>query len=130
MNAALLALPILALATATGLAAGPGERAEGSYERAGAYSQSAKVIVMDAPDDFAASFQTSTAGCVGSVGALGKATGPREIVFTKRDETGGLCRLTMRFTPDFRSAEISEDKCLYWHGAACDFSGRLKRVGR
>ena len=131
MRSSLLLSAVLTCAIAIpALAAGPGYRAEGTYERKGAYSQSAKIIVLDAPDQFAASFSTGISGCGGGVGMNGRALSTSEILFTKKDEGGGLCRITVRFSPDFRSAKVSEDGCLYWHGASCDFEGTLKRTSK
>lgn len=120
---------LLTLSTPT-LAQGPGFEAEGTYVLQGrAASIGMKVIVLDAPDTFAASFQTATRGCGGAVGATGKAVGKSELVFTKKDELGGQCTIEVRFSPDFKRAQVDEDGCLAWHGAACSFSGELRRIG-
>lgn len=112
------------------VAAGPGFSAEGIYERKGSYAQAAKIIAIDTPDQFAASFSTGTRGCGGSVGMLGKATGPKQILFTKRDDAGGLCKITVTFGPDYKTAKVSEDGCTSYHGASCDFDGDLKLTAR
>lgn len=123
-----LSVILASAVTVPAIAAGPGYRAEGTFERKGPYSQSAKIIVIDAPDQFAASFSTGISGCGGGVGMNGRAHSASEILFTKKDDSGGLCRITVKFSPNFRSVKVSEDGCLYWHGASCDFEGTLKRT--
>lgn len=118
----LIAAPVASLSQDAGPA--------GTYRRSGPYDQTFKVRAGREPGSFFGSFSVATRGCTGSVDAPGRATGLQEVVFTERDDGGSLCRITMRFGPGFRTVAVSEDDCLYWHGASCDFEGKLKRVGR
>ncbi|GJD57448.1 hypothetical protein MTDSW087_00933 [Methylobacterium dankookense] len=131
MRYVLLLLPFLIPATVDlTAAASSGSLAAGTYQRKGVYSQRAKIAFTAAPDQFAGSFYTSTSGCVGEVGMTGRSVNSTEILFTKKDEVGGTCRIRVKFDPNFRSAKMSEDGCMFWHGTSCDFEGTLTRTKR
>lgn len=103
--------------------------AVGRYETKGAYSQTLKIDRSRSAGRYAGSFMVVTRGCVGEAKVTGQAAGPRRIVFTERDESLGICRLTATFSGDFRSVTIAEENC-HMHGASCSFEGTLKRRGR
>lgn len=131
MRSAQLLLLFSALAAVNpAAAASSGTQAAGTYQRKGAYSQRAKISVAAAPDRFAGSFYTGMSGCAGEVEMIGRAVSSTEILFTKKDEAGGTCRIRVKFDENYRSARMSEDGCMFWHGASCDFEGTLKRTQR
>lgn len=111
-------------------AAGPGGKAVGTFEhKDDGYEQSVKVKPA-ASAGYAGAFSTATnRGCGGGVTMKGRATGPTTIVFSKTED-GQACRITARYTSDFRSVDLEETGCTLWHGASCEFQGTLKRTGR
>ncbi|RYE39759.1 MAG: hypothetical protein EOP21_10305 [Hyphomicrobiales bacterium] len=61
--------------------------------------------------------------CVGKLDAIGRMQG--DALVASPPKTDDSCRITIRKTGN--GISIDEDKCLYWHGAACEFSGPYGR---
>ena len=110
-------------------AAGFDTRAVGTFgSQRGSYEQEI-VVKPDGAGGYIGAFSTATGtGCGGGVTGPGQVTGPRRIVFTKQDDR--TCRITADYTPDFRSVAVTEDGCIAWHGASCDFEGKMRRTRR
>jgi len=61
--------------------------------------------------------------CTGELEAYGEVKAGKLVAET--DSKDDPCRVSI--TRHGAGIEISEQKCLNWHGAACDFNGKLKR---
>lgn len=66
-------------------------------------------------------------GCMGHFTAKGKMIGER-IMQADKEEFGKVCSLTLYFDTHFNNVSTQEDNCTIFHGAACGFSGVLKRI--
>lgn len=78
-----------------------------------------------APTGFDVAVNVSDAsGCSGSIDGLGTLSGNTLTLIKKEEDQ--VCTITARFSGD--TAELSEDNCTGYHGAACGFSGTLKKV--
>lgn len=78
-----------------------------------------------APTGFEVAVNVSDAsGCSGSIDGLGTLSGST-LTLSKKEEDQ-VCTITARFSGE--TAELSEDNCSGYHGAACGFSGTLKKV--
>lgn len=78
-----------------------------------------------APTGFDVTINVSDAsGCSGSIDGLGTLSGNTLTLIKKEEDQ--VCTITARFSGD--TAELNEDNCSGYHGAACGFSGTLKKV--
>ena len=97
----------------------------GNYaSRHGPYSLSAK-ISPNAGGTFKVKVEVASQrpSCMGEVETTAEMKGS-ELV-TQPAEKGDECRLTI--SKSGTGITLKEDKCSTWHGAACEFSGSLKR---
>lgn len=67
---------------------------------------------------------SDSSGCSGSIEGSGTLSGNTMVLSKKEDDQ--MCAITIRFSGD--TAELNEDNCSGYHGAACGFSGTLKKV--
>lgn len=67
---------------------------------------------------------SEASGCAGSIEGAGALSGNTMVLSKKEDDQ--VCAITIKFSGD--TAELSEDNCSGYHGAACGFSGSLKKV--
>ena len=78
-----------------------------------------------APTGFEVAVNVSDAsGCAGTIDGPGTLSGNTLILLKKQEDQ--VCTITAKFSGD--TAELSEDNCSGYHGAACGFSGTLKKV--
>lgn len=78
-----------------------------------------------APTGFDVAVNVSDAsGCAGSV--EGHATLSGNLLTLIKKEEDQVCTITARFSGD--TAELNEDNCSGYHGAACGFTGTLNKV--
>lgn len=78
-----------------------------------------------APTGFDVAVNVSDAsGCAGSVEGHGTLSGNLLTLIKKEEDQ--VCTITVKFSGD--TSEVSEDNCSGYHGAACGFSGTLKKV--
>lgn len=110
-------------------AAGLERQAPGTFEHTEDGYEQLAVVKAAGASVYTAKFEVGTRGCGGGVTMKGRPAGSDTIIFSKTGN-GQTCRITARYSPDFRSVALEEDGCLTWHGAACAFSGTLKRKGR
>lgn len=117
-----IALLLIACASTSALAAGETDGFVGSYENKGAYNQAVK-ITSAGRDRYKGAFEVATRGCVGSVTLTGKPVGKDALAFT------GDCKINVSYAPDRRSIKVTHEYCGF-SGAACDFNGTIRRVGK
>lgn len=67
---------------------------------------------------------SDASGCSGSINGIGTLSGNTMTLIKKEEDQ--VCTITAKFSGD--AAELSEDNCSGYHGAACGFSGTLKKV--
>lgn len=67
---------------------------------------------------------SDASGCAGSIEGAGALSGNAMMLTKKEDDQ--VCTITIKFSGD--TAELNEDNCSGYHGAACGFSGTLKKV--
>ena len=78
-----------------------------------------------APAGFEVAVNVSDAsGCSGIIDGPGTLSGNTLTLLKKQDDQ--VCTITAKFSGD--TAELSEDNCSGYHGAACGFSGTLKKI--
>lgn len=92
-----------------------------------------KPAPQQSPDIFDVSLEVSgPTGCGGSfhetgyLSEYGAGLSVRYLKLFYVEDDGEKCVIDIKFAGDF--ADISEDNCSRFHGAACDFSGRLKKI--
>ncbi|MBH2020439.1 MAG: hypothetical protein I8H91_13045 [Burkholderiales bacterium] len=66
---------------------------------------------------------SSPSGCGGSI--EGSASLVNDVLTLTKKEDDQVCTVTIKFSGD--TAEVDENNCSYYHGAACGFSGTLNR---
>lgn len=66
---------------------------------------------------------SSPSGCAGSIEGVGSVV--NNVLTLTKKEGDQVCTVTIRFEGE--AAEIDENNCSYYHGAACGFSGVLNR---
>ena len=79
---------------------------------------------------FAASLRVdATGGCSGEAEGTGAAVSPYKLSVAVPDPSGGpVCTIDMIYDKSYASVQIAEsDGCLTWHGAQCNFVGKLQR---
>ncbi len=76
------------------------------------------------PIGFDVTLSVSTSGCAGSIDGTGSLSG-KTLTLTKKDDDQ-ICTITVKFVDD--TATVDENNCSYYHGAACGFSGTLKKT--
>lgn len=108
------------------LAAAPASAFEGRYT-AGDTLYSQALTITKSGDRLRGKASVATRGCVGEFDGTGRPNGS-ELVLRAVLE-GRECRLTLRRKPG-STLEVSEEQCLTFHGAACEFSGSYKRQAR
>jgi hypothetical protein len=103
----------------------------GTYERKGSYNQKVKIQSSSGGKAFRATFEVYTRGCLGEATLDGKAINQSQIIFQKKEESlpGGVCKINVRFSPDFNAIEVAHEFCGY-SGVSCDFNGKLRRTKR
>jgi len=77
--------------------------------------------------DISLSVSAATAGgasCGGSIEGTGTLSGDTLTLTKKEDDQ--VCTITIKFAGD--KANIDEENCSYYHGAACSFYGTLNKV--
>ena len=67
---------------------------------------------------------TSPSGCGGAF--VGTGTAADNVLKLMKNEGDQVCTISITFSGE--DAEIEENGCSYFHGAACGFSGSLKKV--
>jgi len=78
-----------------------------------------------APTGFDVAVNVSDAsGCSGYIDGLGTLSGNTLTLIKKEEDQ--VCTITAKFSGD--TAELNEDNCTAYHGAACGFYGTLKKV--
>ena len=63
-------------------------------------------------------------GCIGFFESTGPLSGDK--ITLKKEKEGRVCTISVRFKA-WDIAEINENNCSEYHGAACGFRGTLKR---
>lgn len=111
---------ILAL-TAALVIAGPAAAFEGSYQ--GGYDGQTLKIKKTGAKTYALSFNVAVENCAGGVDLNGTAKGKTLVAVAKEDDN--VCTITVKKTA--HGLSVSEDGCLYYHGASCDFEGKYTR---
>lgn len=80
--------------------------------------------IKPTPTGYDASLGVSSPGCSGSIEGSGSLSGGT-LTLTKK-ENDQTCTITVKFTGN--TAEVDENNCSFYHGAACSFYGTLKKV--
>ncbi|AOZ50775.1 hypothetical protein [Chromobacterium vaccinii] len=99
---------------------------EGSFKSA---PISLELIVLDSDSGtLAASTTVAQEGCSGSVAGIGKLKG-NVLQFKpyKKEEGGEQCVIQVNFSPNGKSASVTETDCSYYHGASCGWEGQKVR---
>ncbi len=80
--------------------------------------------INPAPGGFNVALSVSdSSGCAGSIEGFGLRSGDTITLRTERNER--VCTITIRFAGE--TAEVNENNCSDYHGAACGFRGTLTR---
>jgi len=83
-----------------------------------------KMAIDPAPGGFKISLRVSTSsGCAGSIEGFGTRSG--ETLTLRQKGTAQVCIVTIRFAGE--TAEVSEEMCSDYHGAACGFRGTFTK---
>lgn len=102
---------------------------DGDWKGGGAWNLSLRILVLDVPDGAAAaSLTVGNRDCSGGIDGLGKLRG-NVLTLTpyKKEEGGESCTVKITFDASGKTASVSESQCGYYHGAACEFRGRIKQ---
>lgn len=100
---------------------------QGDYEGRGGGELSMRTLVLD---DYkgvvAANIGVGTRGCAGNFTGIGELKGNtlRLRPYTREPESAA-CMITVTFDASGKTAAMEESSCLFYHGAACEFSGKL-----
>lgn len=90
----------------------------------GALVGDGEMNIKPTPTGFAVTLGvSSSSGCAGSI--EGSALLANNILTLSKKEDDQVCTITVKFSGD--TAEVDENNCSYYHGAACGFSGNLNR---
>ena len=66
---------------------------------------------------------SSPSGCAGTFEGSGSLA--NNVLTLSKNDADQVCTITIKFSGD--TAEVDENNCSYYHGAACGFSGTLNR---
>ena len=106
---------------------GSGGRMEGVFVN---HSADLKIIQGndDEPDVYYMSVGVASGGCSGHVAGQARAVDKTTVVMVVPSEFGRThaCILVSRFGSNFTSVKTSEEGCLAFHGAGCDFDQTLQ----
>jgi len=105
---------VLCAATATGF--------EGRYAAHGGQGFRQSAVISRHDGVYTVRLTVKSRLCTGELEAHGADKGGKLIAATGPDDP---CHVTI--TRHGAGIEIIEEKCLNWHGAACDFNGKLNR---
>lgn len=105
---------------------------DGEWSGSGEGDIGMRLMVMDVEGgDVAASFDVGAPGCGGAMQGLGKVAGNTLTIRPfKKADSNDMCSIKVVFDNTGNTAVVSENQCLYYHGAACAFVGKLKRKKR
>lgn len=101
----------------------------GDWSGKGAWNLDMTLIVLDVIEGaVAADLTVGNRDCSGGIAGLGKLRG-NVLTLTpyKKEEGGEACVVTITFDASGKAASVSESQCGYYHGAACEFRGSIKR---
>lgn len=102
---------------------------QGDYEGRGGGELSMRTLVLDDVKGIvAAGIGVGTRGCAGNFTGIGEIKGNtlRLRPYVKEPESA-TCMITVTFDPNGKTAAMEESSCLFYHGAACEFSGKLTK---
>jgi hypothetical protein len=96
----------------------------------GNWNLSMRTMILDeSADEFAAQVAMGTPGCSGYITAIGTLSGKRASLRPyRKEDPDDQCVLTLTFDKGGKEVEITEVGCSYWHGAACEFKGKLRNA--
>lgn len=106
----------------------------GEFKGRGEGSLSLRVFALDDPPAVAGIYfvniETAILNrCTEQVTGIVRKTTKSTLVLRKKpDETGEVCKITLRYRPDGKSVEVEENACADWHGTECAFGGRLTKT--
>lgn len=80
--------------------------------------------IKPAPTGFDVQLIVFTAGCIGEIKGSGTLSGNTLTLMNNDDDQ--VCTITVKFAGN--TAEVNEQNCSFYHGAACEFDGILKKV--
>lgn len=99
-----------------------------TYEGKSPWSIEVRTIVLDGDEGVvAAQVDVGTAGCSGGFTGTGTLkSNVLELRPYRKEEGTEDCVVTMTFDKAGNTATLAESQCSYFHGAQCEFSGKLK----
>lgn len=103
---------------------------DGDYKSKGAAAMELRLIVLDIDKGvIAASLGVGAAGCAGEISGIGQTKG-NVFTFTPyvKFDAEDSCSIKVVFDKDDKTIVIKENNCIYHHGAACSFDGKLTKV--
>lgn len=102
----------------------------GDYAGKGEGNLSVRTLILDSETgEVAAEVVTGAPGCGGGFVGIGELKeGVLALKPWRKEEGAEECVVTLRFDPTGKSATIEESECSYYHGAACAFSGTVKKA--
>ncbi len=107
------------------LAASPAAAIEGVYRGSGE-GQLTATVVHAGGRDYEVELDTTTRGCGGSVKGTGTLRGNVLVVRGRTSAGDPLCVVSLEFQG--RTVRMDEGEgCTFYHGAACGFSGTLRK---
>jgi hypothetical protein len=79
--------------------------------------------VTRVPTGLAVSLGVEDKPCIGGIGGVGTFSGDLLTIVSNNKKDSVTCKLRITFSGD--TAQIEEEECSHWHGAACGFTGTL-----
>lgn len=100
----------------------------GQYEGKSPWPIDVRTIILDWDNGVvAAEVSVGTAGCSGGFTGTGTLKGTvLELRPYKKEDGAEDCVVTMTFDKSGKAATLAEAQCSYYHGAQCEFSGKVR----
>jgi len=98
------------------------------YNASRPWNMTLRTIVMGENERaVAAEIIIGAPGCSGAFSGLGTSDGKVLKIrpYKAEPDDGGQCVLSIKLDKSGKIATVSEDSCTYFHGAQCEFSGKL-----
>lgn len=125
MRIAVLPVSVAALLL-LGMPAADAQSLTGSWRDGRGGRNSVMTIAPGPGGSYRVNIEVAVPRCIGSIDATGRLAGGKLVATAT--EGGETCTLTIE--PRGAGLSVSESRCLYFHGASCEFSGSYQRGSR
>lgn len=105
------------------------KRLRGTYEAKTSQTISLRTIALGEDNQaVAAEFVVAAKGCSGALSGLGASDGKAIKIkpYMPSEPSAQACEVTIHLDKSGKVVTISEENCLDFHGAQCNFSGELR----